>query len=389
MSNRVPSSLAGVLAAVSGFGAAALSRTRTAATRLRAPSLGIQVSPLNKRRLENFRANKRAFYSLIIFGVLFVVAMLADVIANDKPLLVYYDGEILSPILIEYPESKFGGFLEAEADYADPYIQDLIKEGGGWMVWPLIPYSYDTIMRDKDAAAPAPPDWQNLLGTDIQHRDVLANVIHGFRMAVTFALILTFFSTVIGVAAGAVQGYFGGWLDLIFQRFIEILQSIPSLYVIIILSAVLFPGFWVLLIVLLFFSWTALVGVVRAEFLRGRNFDYVRAARALGVSDTKIMFRHILPNAMVATLTFIPFLVTQGVATLTALDFLGFGLPPGTPSLGELVQQGKNNLHAPWLGMTAFFVLALLLSLLVFIGEGARDAFDPKKSVEGAKEGGG
>ncbi len=342
----------------------------------------MKLSPLDQRRLANFKANKRGLIALYLFLALFGVTLFAELIANDKPLIASYQGEILFPTLIAYPETKFGGFFETEADYADPYVQELIA-ADGWLVWPLIPYSYDTIIRDKAVPAPAPPDGDNWLGTDDQQRDVLARVIYGFRLSVMFGLILTGASALIGVAAGAVQGYFGGWTDLILQRFIEIWTAIPALYIIIIVSSVLVPSFFILLIILLLFSWVALVGVVRAEFLRARNFEYVQAARALGMGHGRIMFRHVLPNAMVATITFLPFILNGSIATLTSLDFLGFGLPPGSPSLGELLQQGKNNLFAPWLGMSAFFVIATMLSLLIFIGEGVRDAFDPRKMPGG------
>lgn len=342
----------------------------------------IKLSPLDQRRLQNFKANKRGLIALYIFLALFGISLFAELIANDKPLIASYQGELLFPTLIAYPETKFGGFFETEADYADPYVQDLIS-AEGWMVWPLIPYSFDTIIRDKAVPAPAPPDGDNWLGTDDQQRDVLARVIYGFRLSVMFGLILTGASALIGVAAGAVQGYFGGWTDLIMQRFIEIWTAIPALYIIIIVSSVLVPSFFILLIILLLFSWVALVGVVRAEFLRARNFEYVQAARALGMGHGRIMFRHVLPNAMVATITLMPFILNGSIATLTSLDFLGFGLPPGSPSLGELLQQGKNNLFAPWLGMSAFFVIATMLSLLIFIGEGVRDAFDPRKMPGG------
>jgi len=336
------------------------------------------LSPINRRRLANFRANRRGFYALIIFLILFGLSLFAELIANDKPILAWYEGELLVPVFVSYPETKFGGFFETEADYTDPYVRDLIDENG-WMIWPPIPYSYDTIIRDKTVPAPAAPDGENWLGTDDQQRDVLARAIYGFRLSVMFGLSLTLASALIGVSAGAVQGYFGGWVDLIFQRFIEIWTAIPSLYVIIIVSSVLIPSFFILLTILLLFSWVALVGVVRAEFLRGRNFEYVKAARALGMGHVRVMVRHVLPNAMVATLTFLPFILNGSIATLTSLDFLGFGLPPGAPSLGELLQQGKNNLQAPWLGITAFFVIATMLSLLIFIGEAVRDAFDPRK----------
>jgi len=338
----------------------------------------IELTPINERRLKNFRANRRGFVALILFICLFGLSLFAELLANDKPVLAWYQGELLVPVFVVYPETKFGGFFETEADYTDPFVQDLI-EAEGWMIWPLIRYSYDTIIRDKSVPAPAAPDAQNWLGTDDQQRDVLARAIYGFRLSVMFGLVLTIASACIGVAAGGVQGYFGGWTDLIFQRFIEIWTAIPSLYVIIIVSSVLAPSFWILLVILLLFSWVMLVGVVRAEFLRARNLEYVAAARALGMGHVRIMSRHVLPNAMVATITFLPFILNGSIATLTSLDFLGFGLPPGSPSLGELLQQGKNNLHAPWLGFTAFFVIATMLSLLIFIGEGVRDAFDPRK----------
>ena len=354
-----------------------LGRVETAA-----PDRGwFELSPLNKRRLRAFKANRRGYYSFIIFTTLFLVTLFAEFIANDKPFLVKYDGAYYTPIFKMYTEKQFGGEFETEADYRDPEVQRLIHEKGGWMVWPLIPYSYRTIKLDLPVPAPAPPSWDNWLGTDDQGRDVLARVIYGFRISVLFGLTLTFFSALIGVTAGAVQGFFGGWTDLIFQRFIEILRSLPELYLLLILSSIIAPNFWLLLTILLFFEWTAFVGPVRAEFLRGRNFEYVRAARALGLSNTQIMFKHLLPNAMVATVTFAPFILSGAIAALTALDYLGFGLPPGSPSLGELLQQGKQNLQAPWLGLTAFFVIALMLSMLVFVGEAVRDALDPRKTM--------
>lgn len=344
--------------------------------------LGMKMSPLNTRRWRNFRATKRGYWSLWIFGILFVLSLFAELIANDAPLLVRYDGGFYFPVVKAYPETTFGGDFETEAKYRDQYVADLIAEKGGWMVWPPIRYSYRTINYDLGRPAPSPPSKENLLGTDDQGRDVLARLIYGFRISVLFGLVLTALSSVIGVAAGAVQGYFGGKTDLLFQRFIEIWSGLPTLYLLIILASIVTPNFWWLLGLMLLFSWTALVGVVRAEFLRARNFGYVRAARALGVSDTAIMSRHLLPNAMVATLTMMPFILTGSITTLTALDFLGFGLPPGSPSLGELVSQGKNNMHAPWLGITAFVVLAVMLSLLIFIGEAVRDAFDPRKTFK-------
>ncbi|MFA9614900.1 MAG: ABC transporter permease [Deltaproteobacteria bacterium] len=340
---------------------------------------GLKISPLTRRRLMNFRSNRRGFWSLWIFLGLFTITLFAEFVANDKPLLVRYDSKFYFPIFYEYPETVFGGFLPTEADYRDPEVAELIR-AKGWMVFPIVPYSYDTINYNLPVPAPAPPSRDNLLGTDDQGRDVVARLIYGFRISVLFGLILTLLSSIVGVMAGAVQGYFGGWVDLLFQRFIEVWQGLPILYLLIILASVVEPNFWWLLGLMLLFSWMALVGVVRAEFLRVRNFDYVRAAKALGVSDTMIMFRHILPNAMVAALTFLPFILNGSITTLTALDFLGFGLPPGSPSLGELLNQGKSNLQAPWLGITTFMVLAVMLSLLIFIGEAVRDAFDPRKT---------
>ncbi|MEL0106732.1 MAG: ABC transporter permease [Rhodospirillaceae bacterium] len=341
--------------------------------------LGFKVTPLTARRLRNFCANRRGFWSLWIFLVIFILTLFAEFIANDKPFLVKYDGDFYSPVFVDYAETTFGGDFPTTADYRDPFIKKQI-ESKGWMIWPPIPYSYDTINYKLPVPAPAPPSAQNWLGTDDQGRDVLARLIYGFRISVLFGLILTAISSVIGVAAGAVQGYFGGVVDLLFQRFIEIWQGLPVLFLLIILASIVEPNFWWLLGLLLLFSWTSLVGVVRAEFLRARNLDYVRAAHALGVNNSTIMFKHILPNAMVATLTFLPFILSGSVVTLTALDFLGFGLPPGSPSLGELLNQGKANLQAPWLGITAFIILATMLSLLIFIGEAVRDAFDPRKN---------
>ena len=338
-----------------------------------------RLTPITRRRLANFRANKRGFWSLWIFLALFVASLGAEFIANDKPFLIYYDGDFYLPIVKSYPETTFGGEFLTEAVYSDPFVKDLINEKG-WMLWPPIPYSYDTIIYDLPSPSPSPPTWNNLLGTDDQGRDVVARTIYGFRISVLFGVVLTISSSIIGIMVGAVQGYFGGKIDLIGQRFIEIWQSMPQLYLLIILASVVTPNFWWLLGLLLLFQWAGLVSVVRAEFLRAHNFDYVRAARALGVSNQVIMFKHVLPNAMVATLTFLPFILTGAITALTALDFLGFGLPPGSPSLGELLNQGKNNLHAPWLALTAFFVLSIMLSLLVFIGEAVRDAFDPRKT---------
>lgn len=339
------------------------------------------LSPLSRRRLKQFRANKRGFWSLWIFLLLFTVAVFAPFIANDKPILLKYDGALYMPVFKAYPETTFGGDFETETDYRDSYLQGLVAEKGGWMIWPPIPYSYDTVNYNLPTPAPSRPTTDNILGTDDQGRDVAARVLYGFRISVFFGLILTVISSVIGITAGAFQGYYGGWLDLIMQRFIEIWSSLPSLYILIIFSAMFVPGFWTLLLILLLFSWVGLVDVVRAEFLRARNFDYVRAAHALGVKNGTIMRRHVLPNAMVATMTLMPFILTSSITALTSLDFLGLGLPPGSPSLGELLAQGKNNIEAPWLGITAFLSLALMLSLLTFIGEAVRDAFDPRKTI--------
>ena len=339
----------------------------------------MKLSPLNKRRLQNFKSNKRGFYSFWIFSFLFVVSIFADFIANDKPLLIKFDQEYYFPIINEYPETIFGGDFETEADYRDPYVIKLIEDKG-WIIMPLIPYTYNTIIRDLDVPAPAPPSKKNWLGTDDQARDVLARLIYGFRISILFGFTLTFFSMIIGVSAGAIQGYFGGKIDLFFQRFMEIWSAIPTLYVLIILASIVQPNFWWLLMILLLFSWMGYVGVVRAEFLRARNLDYVRAAKALGVSNYTIMFRHLLPNATVATITFLPFSLSASVTALSGLDFLGFGLPPGSASLGEMVNQGRNNLHAPWLGLTSFFTLGLMLGLLVFVGEAIRDSLDPRKT---------
>jgi microcin C transport system permease protein len=339
----------------------------------------LRLNPINQRRLANFRTNRRGYVSLHVFLVLFVVSLCAELIANDRPLLIYYDGQYYFPLFETYPETTFGGFFPTEADYTDPAVQQMIAEKG-WTIWPPIPYSYNTVDYDLSVPSPAPPSWRHLLGTDDQARDVVARVIYGFRISVLFGLVLTILSSIVGVAAGAVQGYYGGWLDLSFQRFIEIWNSMPTLFMLIILASVVTPSFWWLLGLLLLFSWTSLVGVVRAEFLRARNLDFVRAARALGVGHFTIMRRHVLPNAMVATVTFMPFILIGGITSLTGLDFLGFGLPPGSPSLGELLNQGKSNLQAPWLGISGFVVMAVMLSLLVFIGEAVRDAFDPRKT---------
>jgi microcin C transport system permease protein len=341
---------------------------------------GIHITPLTRRRLEAFRRNRRGFWSLWIFLALFFITLFAEFIANDRPIVVRYEGAWYLPVFVDYPETTFGGEFPSPADYRDPAVQKLISVKG-WMVWPLIPFSYDTINYNLPSPAPSPPSSVNWLGTDDQGRDVLARLIYGFRISVLFGLTLTIFSSLVGVAAGAVQGYFGGLVDLGFQRFIEIWSGLPVLYLLIIMASFIEPNFWWLLGLMLLFSWMSLVDVVRAEFLRARNFDYVRAARALGVSDWTIILRHVLPNATVATITFLPFILNGSITTLTSLDFLGFGLPPGSPSLGELLAQGKSNLQAPWLGLTAFFVLATMLSLLIFVGEAVRDAFDPRKVI--------
>jgi microcin C transport system permease protein len=342
--------------------------------------LGRKISPLTRRRLDSFRRNRRGFWSLWIFLAVFLVTLFAEFIANDRPIVVRFEGAWYFPVFTEYPETTFGGEFPTAADYRDPAVQKLIS-AKGWMIWPLIPFSYDTINYDLPSPAPSPPSSVNWLGTDDQGRDVLARLIYGFRISVLFGLTLTALSSVVGAAAGAVQGYFGGLIDLGFQRFIEIWSGMPQLYLLIILATFVQPSFWSLLGLMLLFSWMELVGVVRAEFLRARNFDYVRAARALGVANRMIILRHVLPNAMVATVTFLPFIISGSVTVLTALDFLGFGMPIGSPSLGEMLSQGKANLQAPWLGLTVFFVLAVMLSLLMFIFEAVRDAFDPRKVV--------
>jgi microcin C transport system permease protein len=376
-----------------------------------APARGrLALSPINRRRWDSFKRNRRGYISLWIFAFLFVISLFAEVIANDRPLFVRFDGKSFFPVFFTYPDTAFGdkgdpNLFGTAADFRDdPYLAELIAKKGGWMIWPPVRFHYDTRLSKPPAPFPSKPTWAltekdceaaikgnfakcgevetNWLGTDQQGRDVVARLIYGFRISVLFGLILTILSSVIGVVAGAVQGYFGGWLDLLFQRFIEIWTSIPELYLLLIISAVLVPGFFVLLGILLLFSWVRLVGLVRAEFLRGRNFEYIMAARALGVSNPVIMFRHLLPNAMVATLTFLPFILSGSVMTLTALDFLGFGLPPGSPSLGELLSEGKANTQAPWLGLCGFFTVAIMLSLLIFIGEAIRDAFDPRKTFQ-------
>ncbi|HZQ12887.1 MAG TPA: ABC transporter permease [Pseudolabrys sp.] len=367
----------------------------------------LRISPLNKRRWDNFKANRRGYWSLWVFLAMFLLSLFAEFIANDKPIFIYVNGHAFFPAVITYPDTAFGkpndpNLFGTAADYRDPYLLDLINKENGKVIWPPVHFSYNTQVSKPPSPFPSKPTWlltqadcdyaathgfakcddveYNWLGTDDGGRDVLARLIYGFRISVLFGLCLTIVSSIVGVSAGAVQGYFGGWTDLLFQRFIEIWTSIPSLYLLLIISSVLVPGFFVLLGILLLFSWVSLVGLVRAEFLRGRNFEYIQAARALGVSNGTIIFRHLLPNAMVATMTFLPFILSSSVMTLTALDFLGFGLPPGSPSLGELLSQGKANVQAPWLGLTGFFSIAIMLSLLIFIGEAVRDAFDPRKT---------
>jgi microcin C transport system permease protein len=364
----------------------------------------MKISPINQRRWDNFKANKRGYWSLWIFLAIFGLTLCAEFVANDRPILVSYKGELLMPVFVDYPEEKFGGFF-AITDYRDPVIQDEIA-ANGWAIWPPIRYDYRTVNNEMPGSAPTKPSFlydtatlcasypqgvddancrlgnQNFLGTDDQGRDLLARVIYGFRISVLFGLLLTIGSAVIGVTLGAMQGYFGGWTDLIMQRFVEIWSSLPQLYILLIMAAILPPGFWILLTILLIFSWTGFVGLVRAEFLRARNFEYVNAARALGVGNGTIMWRHLLPNAMVSTLTFLPFILSGAITTLTSLDFLGLGLPPGSASLGEVLKQGKSNIQAPWIGLTGFVTMSLMLSLLVFIGEAVRDAFDPRKTFK-------
>ncbi|MEN9429553.1 MAG: permease component of superfamily transporter [Pseudomonadota bacterium] len=338
----------------------------------------MNISPLNQRRIANFKANKRGYYSLWLFSILFIFSLFAEFWANDKPLLVSYKDTWYYPVIKDYSETTFGGTLDSNADYRDVYVAGLIQEKG-WILWPPIRFSYSTINYNLTVPAPSPPSADNWLGTDDQARDVLARVIYGFRISILFALTLTISSSIIGIITGALQGFYGGWVDLLGQRIIEVWSGLPMLFMLIIMASLVQPSFWWLLGLMLLFSWYELTGLVRAEFLRGRNLEYVRAARALGLSDSKIMFRHILPNAMVSSLSFLPFIFTGAIGLLTSLDFLGFGLPVGSPSLGELVAQGKNNMSSPWLGLSAFFTLGILLTLLVFIGEAIRDAFDPRK----------
>jgi microcin C transport system permease protein len=342
----------------------------------------MRLSPLAQRRLKLFRANRRGWISLWVFMVVFVLTLFAEFIANDSPIMLKYNDDYLFPIVTTYTDKYFGGDFETAADFRDPFIAEKIRESGGWMIWPMIRFNYSTINYDLLAPHPSPPSADNWLGTDDQGRDVLARLIYGFRISILFGLMLTIASAAIGIFAGAVQGYFGGWTDLLFQRFIEIWSGLPELFILIILASIITPGFWWLLGILLLFTWMSLTSVVRAEFLRARNFDYVKAARALGVSQWRIMVRHVLPNALVSAMTMVPFLMSSSVTALTTLDFLGFGLPPGSASLGELLLQVKNNPQAPWLGFTGFLVIATTLVLIIFISEAVRDAFDPRKAVE-------
>jgi len=339
----------------------------------------ITLSPINRERWQRFKNNRRGYYSLWIFLGLFGVSLLADVVANRVPLMVQFQGQWFFPIVNEYSELDFGGDFDVAADYRDDYIAELINQSG-WMLWPPIRFDYRAINYHLTTPAPSPPSTDNWLGTDDLGRDVLARLIYGFRISVIFGLLLTLATSVVGITVGALQGFYGGKVDLIGQRLLEVWSSVPTLFVLIIIASMVPPSFWILLAILLVFGWMSLVGVVRAEFLRARNFEYVLAARSMGVSNRAIMWRHLLPNAMVATITFIPFLLVGAVTSLTALDFLGFGLPPGSASLGEMVSQGKNNLHAPWIGLSVFVTLSLLLTLLVFVGEAVRDAVDPNRT---------
>lgn len=339
----------------------------------------MKLSQVNQGRFERFKANRRAVWSFWIFSFFFVISMASELVANDKPLFIEYDGGWYFPFIKVYQETEFGGDFELEADYKDEFVAELIDEKG-WMLWPPIRYSYDTINYNLPSPAPSPPTADNWLGTDDKGRDVVARLLYGFRVAVLFGFTVMVFSAVLGVFLGALQGYYGGWFDLLFQRFMEIWGSMPQLFILIILMSIVKPSFFWLVLVTLLWGWMGFVGVVRAEFFKTRNFEYVQAAKTMGMPDGRIMFKHVLPNAMVATMTFMPFVLTSSIGLLTSLDFLGFGMPVGSPSLGELLAQGKANLHAPWLGLTSFFIVGFMLTTLIFIGEGVRDAFDPRKT---------
>ncbi|WP_120429505.1 ABC transporter permease [Acinetobacter baylyi] len=336
------------------------------------------MSPLMQERIKRFKQNRLGFWCFIIFIIIFVLSLMSELIANDKPLIVKYQQSYYFPVIQSYPETTFEGIFETETDYKDPAVQQLI-DAKGWSIWPLIPFSYQTPNLDLAVPVPSPPTAQNWLGTDDQGRDVLARILYGLRVSLLFGFALTFFSALLGIFVGAIQGYYGGWIDLIGQRLLEVWGGLPMLFMVMILVSMFTPNVYWLFLIMLLFGWTALVGLVRAEFLRARNLDYVRAARALGVKDRTIIFRHILPNAMSSSLSQLPFMLTANITALTALDFLGYGLPPDAASLGELLLQGKNNLTAPWLAMSGFFTLALVLSLLIYVGEATRDAFDPRQ----------
>ncbi|WP_180008289.1 MULTISPECIES: ABC transporter permease [unclassified Acinetobacter] len=336
------------------------------------------MSPIMQARFQRFKDNKLGFTCFISFALIFMLSLAVEFIANDKPLLVKYDDSLYVPVLKSYPETAFGGVFETEADYKDPVVQQLIEEKG-WAVWPLIKFSYQTPNLELAVPVPSAPTAQNWLGTDDQGRDVLARILYGLRVSLLFGFALTFASAILGIMVGAIQGYYGGWVDLIGQRILEVWGGLPMLFMVMILVSMFTPSVYWLFVIMLLFGWPTLVGLVRAEFLRARNFDYVRAARSLGVTDSTIMFRHILPNAMSSSLSQLPFMLTANITALTALDFLGYGLPPDAASLGELLLQGKNNLNAPWLALSGFFTLAIVLSLLIYIGEATRDAFDPRR----------
>ncbi|WP_180113944.1 ABC transporter permease [Acinetobacter sp. YH12063] len=336
------------------------------------------MSPIMQARIQRFKENKLGFTCFISFALIFMLSLAVEFIANDKPLLVKYDDSLYVPVLKSYPETTFGGVFETEADYKDPVVQQLIEEKG-WAVWPLIKFSYQTPNLELAVPVPSAPTAQNWLGTDDQGRDVLARILYGLRVSLLFGFALTFASAILGIMVGAIQGYYGGWVDLIGQRILEVWGGLPMLFMVMILVSMFTPSVYWLFVIMLLFGWPTLVGLVRAEFLRARNFDYVRAARSLGVTDSTIMFRHILPNAMSSSLSQLPFMLTANITALTALDFLGYGLPPDAASLGELLLQGKNNLNAPWLALSGFFTLAIVLSLLIYIGEATRDAFDPRR----------